>query len=500
MEAMPRSLFLIVALACATACLKPNPRYCESDEDCPQWGYDYCDLHGIWPESEGIGHTCIDNPIPDAGPDIQCTAGEFIQCTDSRTALHCDASGTSYATVACPSECDPTGGCRCEPDTSSCSDDVELLCASDGSASVSRCALGCNASGERCVDIEPSNGLGGFLDMTPGAPDVVLTSGAVIDTDQGRITDGDGAVIEVPAFQITSPAGGVPVRVFAVKSLRLDDTAIIGSRAAAFVSHRDILIEGIVRIEAGQVSDGACVGGDSRSQTMSCGGFICPSVASGAGGGGFGTLGAAGGSARAGSLTASPGGAGISVGTDALVPLRGGCRGGRPNTNEAPARAGGALQLSSRTIIKLVEGTEAFLDAGGMGGVGGGGSGGGVLLEAPRVVISNRTGVVANGGAGGCAGHAGEDGNRSKSVALGNDCADITSSAIEAGPGGNGAAGGNLATPGGSINSSVADKFHIAGSGGGGAGRIRVNVPSPVDFQTFGTVSPTPSVGVLATR
>ncbi len=62
--------------------------YCETDQDCADNpGRPYCDVTGVWPQSEGIGKTCIGSPfdagipdagIPDAGdPDAMLTWSPF---------------------------------------------------------------------------------------------------------------------------------------------------------------------------------------------------------------------------------------------------------------------------------------------------------------------------------------------------------------------------------------------------------------------------------------
>jgi hypothetical protein len=502
----------VASVASFVACKAYDPLYCNLNKPCSDPERPFCDLNGEYEASEGIARTCIPDPgtdedagtedsgtgSPDAG---LCAPGEFIQCTDVNIAVYCNENGSELVTLECDSECDPDNqGCFCGPETSSCSNNQTIHCRGDGSVEeIESCPLGCNDTGERCVDVNPSNGLAGYLDMTDSAPIVVLSSGAIIDTDAGTIENGDGTMIDVPAFQLSAPPGGVTVRVFAVKSLTIADALITGERALAIVSDGDILIGGHVRILAGASDEGTCVGGAVAVDGCD---FLCAAV-SGAGGGGFGGSGGPGGDATAREHSAVGGAAGAIAGNASLIPLLGGCAGGGNEQFEGGS-AGGALQLVSRTLIQLQDGPgQAHLNAGGRGGNPafganfGGGSGGGILLEAPRVVLSSGTSMVANGGGGAsyCPGNA-EDGSLSGTPAQGGGvgCDDF-----EYGPGGKGGARLFAATAGVSVSHNVPGAAW-AGGGGGGVGRVRVNVPVEGDFVGSTGVSPSPSVGSLATR
>jgi len=499
-------------------CTKTDPLYCDEKNPCTDPERPFCDLDGDYPASEGIGRTCIADPEPEpdagrdpdggpdggGGPDASfCTAGEFVQCTDGDTAIYCNEQGSEYVSVDCNSDCSPEqAGCYCEPESSICSSDQTIHCGGNGQVEeIEACALGCNDTGERCVDVNPSNGLAGFLDMTDDAPVVVLSNGASIDTDNGTIQDGDGALLDVPTFQISPPAGGIPILVLAVKSLVAGDTTIIGGRALAIVSDGDILIGGHVRILAGATEEGSCLGGLAGSD--GCAGFLC-AVVSGGGGGGFATAGGDGGNASLGELFAAGGNGGATRGTSSLVPLLGGCRGGGLSATQG-GDGGGAIQLVSRTLIRVEDGTgEAHLNAGGKGAENGfgAGSGGAILLEAPRVVVSSGTSIVANGGGGGAngCGTDAEDGTLDTYAARG---AGIGCEDPKFGSGGD---GGARSRPSAEDGSDVTQKsppasFSFGGGGGGGIGRIRVNVPVPSDFVAASNAhSPSASVGSLATR
>ena len=386
-----------------------------------------------------------------------------------------------------------------------------LTCDGQGNiTSTMPCALGCQAAEQRCRKVDPSNGLAGALDDAAGATELVLSGTTTIDTDAGTIVDATGA--RSPLTQTLT--AGLPVALFVIKarSITAGPINVVGTRALALVADGTITFNGTVSVDAARDVPGpgaitnqvACQGGAGGAGTTD--GYP------GGGGGGFGTAGGQGGAA-----VGQLGGTGGSVvGNVELVPLRGGCSGGggKAGTLDAdpalsdPGGGGGALQVVSNTSI--VVGSSAFLSANGAGGKGytgsmnifcsttapcgigeGAGSGGAILLEAPTIAFDATAGVVANGGAGSCAttGSA-PAGGLNNTPAPGPVCGGDT------GKGGNGGAGSTAATNGGDgINDDP-----VGGGGGGGTGRIRVNLPSGVQFQTTAVVSPPASVGVLGTR
>ncbi len=513
------TLVLLIVLPAAPACKVYDPLYCDGPDGCTDPARPYCDLEGEYPASEGIARTCIADPFADAGPDgggggpdgggaagLSCEPGSFLECSDGDTAVYCDDEGTATVPVECGSECNADEQlCYCEPETRTCSGDQLIQCSTDGKVDdIVTCPLGCEEIGARCFDVEPSNDLAGYLDMTADAPEVTLTNGAVIDTDAGTITNGDGSLVDVPDFQISAPSGGVAIRVFAVKSLAMADTTATGSRAVAMVSNGDILVRGHLWAGAGSTSQGNCVGRDvTYANDPKEGPFS--GATSGAGGGGFATAGASGGTAAVGKFTAAGSAGGSAIGNSALVPLRGGCAGGDvPDLHEGGV-GGGAIQLVSRTLISIEDSSsQAFLDAGGRGGEGqtggsGGGSGGGILLEAPRVAISSGTAVVANGGGGGAGCSDGEDGQLSGQAAEGGSgCTDQPT--LRFGDGGTGGALSAPPSPGDDESHPDTSALVFAGAGGGGIGSIRINVRMPAELSAAGIVSPEPTVGVLGTR
>ena len=390
---------------------------------------------------------------------------------------------------------------QCTPSSTSCSGSTLTVCDGLGQIdSTSTCPLGCHTSGTRCNDVDPSNGLATYLDMTPSGGDITLPSGSTIDTDTGQVRDDTNALVSVDSYDVAAPTDGVAVRVLRVKSLSMGDVAVNGATALAIVSDGDITITG--KLDVGGIHSlpgpGAysCAAGDfSKSGNE----------AAGSGGGGFASSGREGGSTA--SLTG--GSSGTVNGNAQLVPLRGGCAGGGgPDYFSGNYRSGGggggAVQLVSRTEIRLMGSGELDLSGGGGGylkgplefggggyvGAGlGGGSGGAALLEAPVVQFESGTGVHANGGGGGCAFAYGSDGTLTTSVTPGATCSGR-------GNGGYGAGKLSTAGPGGS---QVSGDPQSGGGGGGGQGRIRVNA-STYNPLTGSITSPTVSTGTLGTR
>lgn len=420
-----------------------------------------------------------------------CAPDEFLRCDGDGAAVHCNDDGSGEVAVACDEICSDTlGGCTCEPGAMRCEADQLRRCSADGMLSVSTCALGCTTDGERCVDVDPSNGLATFLDMALDGPDLVIPDDATINSGNGEIRVG-GRIIAAPSAVLAGQSGGVDIRVFWVRSLRLGRSSTSGGPAIAFVSAGDISINRELSARAGGShpagvgSRGQCEGDDDCA---------------GSGGGGFGSAGG-----RGGSSASNTGALGGEVSGNAeLVPLRGGANGGEGDDRCTPfscspckGRGGGAIQLVSRSEISVSEGA---IDAGGQGSspdpvpidgnvlACGGGAGGGILLEAPVIEIGFGAAIVANGsgGSGGCSVE-GQHGGISDERAPGGLCASL-------GDGGAGAAGNLPALNG--ANNSVA-----AGACGGGVGRIRINTTAGgLTIDRGGIVSPAPSVGVIRTR
>lgn len=363
-----------------------------------------------------------------------------------------------------------------------------VRCNSDGTAEVREtCALGCNAAAVRCNDVNPSNSLASFLDMTTGEPDLDLGAAAVLNTDDGTVMVDGHPVVVRSATLAQAPAPSI--RVFMVHSLNAIQVTATGRNALAIVSNGDVKVSGVFAASAssntpgpGAFNDGACKGAPGGPP-------VAGGVAGGAGGGAFGLGGGKGGSAMNDNGTSAGGNGGTATGSPTLVPLRGGCDAGTVGASLFGA-GGGAIQLVSRTKITV----SGFVAANGSS-ASGGGSGGGILLEAPAV--ENTGAVVANGGggAGGCLfPRAGEDGRLDTIPASGGTACDIGNGR----DGGSGGAGSQGARNG--LSLSVAGTGPaFAGAGGGSVGRIRVNTVAG-GLSGNGAFSPNPTTGLIGTR
>jgi hypothetical protein len=214
-------------------------------------------------------------------------------------------------------------------------------------------------------------------------------------------------------------------------------------------------------------------------------------ISAGGGGAGYRHAGGGGGS----HLLAAGGAGGTADPAPGPMPLRGGCPGGSPASQQmgSPGAGGGAFQISVSGEL-FVSGVLSVSGAGGNGGDAnneagyGGGSGGTLVLEGDRITLTDTAKLTANGGGGG--------GGAATGIASGGTGADgATASAQPAGggnptansgPGGAGGAGTSLPVPGGS---SLNDNG--AGGGGGSAGAIFVrSSPAVCSVSQLAVVSP----------
>ncbi len=434
MVMMKRSL--AVAVLALVGCGTKRVNVCTSDADCKDPSYPFCDVNGEYPASGGENNSC----------------------------------------TVVPDNC-PVDRCGCTPNAVlSCSGDQLTTCAADGkSTTTNTCALGCAADGTRCLTFEPSNGLGGALAMASGEPDVVLPSGAKIDTDLGTIVDGNGVPVAITSTLIAQ-TGGPNIRAFIAHSMTVNDLSVHGAAALALVAPEAITIQGVVDAAA----HASTAGPGAESSPFACASLVVQefdcgtptvTVTPSSGGGGDGVAGGNG----HGEGNTSSGGTAVS----GFTPLYGGCRGGDllSTSNATVGRGGaggGAVEIVSLRSITLT-GT-GFLSVGGGGGSSscGGGSGGVVILEAPAVQLNGgSTGVTANGGAGGGCSVNGADGTTTLAAAAAPMC---TSGGYSAGAGGTATtAPGNSAqcAPGGGVTCLACDPSPYGG-GGGSVGRARI--------------------------
>ena len=468
-----------LALLFVLGCTEQNPNFCDAEEQCSN--NRFCNLELNACEAE------------------LCTPGVATGCSgDGLSAVVCNATGQAFEEQACEFACNATRGqCNeCDAGVRLCDTETSVdhltICAADGTLEDSRdCLLGCRAEGDSCVDVDPSNGLAVDLDDIDRdgiTVNLVLGEGYQVDSDGVILDEADMPIPGVDS-RLVSQGGELPIRVYRVRSLSVEGSvSIIGANPVAFVSDRDIVIDGIISLFSGRITDRAqniCVGADPQTDNNDD---------SGGGGGGFGGGGGDGGDADGANGAAG----GNSHGSQGLVPLVGGCNGGQGVGITAGGAGGGALQLVSRQTIR-------FMAAGGISAVGGGGgfemvagtsaasgggSGGGVLLEAPRMEFVSGSFVSANGGGGGCANTSGTSGLMSEARAPGATCN---------APSGNGGDGGSEDNQNADNGTDGSGNGASGGGGGGGIGRIRGNLAiGEILPQAF--FSPRPSNGNIGTR
>jgi hypothetical protein len=415
--------------------------------------------------------------------------------------------------TACGSVTEAGPSAACTPNTTVCASGQLTACSDNGTVqSTEACAIACAASGDRCQELDPANGLAAELDGAGAGPDAVFSTGdTVFNSDTGDVTS-NGVPFTVPSMLHSQGSGLPQIRVFQFKSLAIrTHTTITGANAIALVSRGDVEIAALIEIAGRGVTPApgaitapsACQGGDSSVADPTGSTTRVP----GAGGAGFGTAGGNGGSAIRSGASQAPGGAGGGIaGVVTLEPLRGGCRGGNVLSPQdafwvtSGGGGGGALQISSRTRITVA--AAGIIDAGGGGAEGrksgaGGGSGGALLLEAPQVSVDGT--LAVNGGGGSCFNANGEDGQiayRAGSLeARGGSC----NAANGVGSGGNG--GTKDMAPTNGVNASTTTAVPVGGGGGGAAGRIHVKtVAGTFTKGSMSLVSPLASEAMIHVR
>jgi hypothetical protein len=491
----------LVGLVLAAGCTARNARYC-GDGVCVDPAYPYCDLDGAL---EGEPRTCIA---------VDCTPGDFVAChADSE--LRCNQTGTSYDATQCELGCDAaTNGCRlCEPNQTACTNGQVATCDASGMVTSSTaCPLGCFEDQPRCREIDPSNGLAPYMAMAGSGPDLVLENATLI-IPAGRVESASGPM-DLQSVKVAASPGGVPIQVFPVRSLtivgnldiRTDGLGFAPQPAVAFLVYGEVRVDGSIALRGynrspppGAVMSGPCIGSPGALDVGGSVGFWA-----GGGGGGGATQGGAGGGYP--QHPGSPGGSAF-LNPD-LQPLRGGCSGGSPDVTLTPTYGGGALQITSRSGIRLgpnatiqANGDSGYIDQG-QGTPGpetvptGGGSGGAILLEAP--VISFDSGVVlaANGGSGASGDGVPGSPATGRTPALGGTC-------TVAAPCTNGGDGGSSTGPGRTAASiTLTGLLELyTGGGGGSVGYIRINTKDGIYTKANDVFeSPSPSAGSLMTR
>lgn len=432
--------------------------------------------------------TCL---LPDGGTIRDPSAPEAARdagTVDVGVVVDTGVDASPIEPVDAGDESPADSGCSFDP---FCREDTFVSCRA-GSVEEDDCVLGCDGMAGRCRVLVPSNLPEDICERAARSFELIVTSGTerVIDTstDCELIVPQEGAPdlcvhlhrnIRVETEALLRAAASVPTVSRALVLVAADEVHIAGRVDASWQPANAVDTSGPGRDGAGAVTEGA--GGDSTTYE------------GGGGGGSFGT--------RGGRSTGVNGAlAGEPYGTNALVPLVGGSRGGSAATTVGSGAtgggAGGALQIVACGSMRFT-GVISANGAGGQGGQkvasppiaegAGGGTGGAVLLEAPTFTDFTGT-IVANGGGGGGAIAASVPGSARTGEAGRLDGERAQGGAGNRGTGGLGASVTGPATGGTS-----------SAGGGGGAGRIRINAANATDV-TAATISPTPSLGVVEAR
>ncbi|HEY1546859.1 MAG TPA: hypothetical protein VGG28_03530 [Kofleriaceae bacterium] len=378
---------------------------CDSNTDCTNPAYPFCDVNGAYPPSDGTKNIC----------------------------------------TIVPPDC-PVDQCGCQPGAASCGSDQIVTCNADGSSeTTTSCALGCGSDGLTCASFTPSNGLGPILTQAGSAADFVVPTGATIDTTTCQISMSGATILS--GSLVAQSAGKICA--FAALDFTIGDVSASGLYPLAFVAASDITVSGVLDAGGKNTTQGPgaqpigsqCDGGEVYSTKCNAGEVPQALVCSeGAGGGGGATAGGSGATdTYIATVASNPGStSGGAIVAAQFSPLMGGCSGGSGSdtitnpqgtilgfVSDPGGAGGGAVQLVSGTSIELV----GIVNVGGGGGAAigsaigsdgatvyydyqstGGGAGGAVVIETPALTIGPGGGYAANGGGGAGCGVSGTDG------------------------------------------------------------------------------------------
>ncbi len=338
---------------------------------------------------------------------------------------------------------------------------------------------------------------------TDGPAIEVLTGKAVLNTDDGTLTNGT-TTIDIES-EVTAD-----VRVVWTRGLHIAAGArirVIGSFPLSIIATGAITIDGSLD-GAGHASspiDGDTPAGANPAACNVAGAGVgqpcADQGASGGGGGSFaemGGQGGGGGDARnCGAFTGPvPGGTGGAALTMRPSNLRGGCPGAIGGLSTLVGSVaghlgsgGGAIALVARDSL-TIGGMVNVGGAGGggctkRGGGGGGGSGGMIVLEGSTVSVTTAGRVSANGGGGGggCDMNTGGDGTD------GTDSGMAASGGPNEGSGSDGGDGGAR----GDLPQTADVSSRGGGGGGGGVGFVRIHSALGPGLAEPGSISPPPS-------
>ncbi|MDP3234128.1 MAG: putative metal-binding motif-containing protein [Myxococcales bacterium] len=362
--------------------------------------------------------------------------------------------------------------------------------------------------------IQPSNVTLADINAVPSLAHFNVTCSSILNLNPVSIRSTTSCPAPtLPDFTVVSQTNGPTLVLFVMDRFTIASSVTLrvnrgpmgttGGRAAVFAVKGDATINGTLDVS---VQDGAINGTYVLESGAGGEGSFCPTstvgvaLGSRSGGGHGGAFGGASGSGGRGGDNGGAGAAGRAAGgTEALMPLRGGCPGSRGGNAAASryGRAGGAVQLWVRGLLVingaiLASGGRGFASQEEGGGGGGGGSGGGILVEATTLNLGASAILAANGGSGAEGsslgdGRNGQNGTVGVSTAPGGTGANVCG-----GFGGRGAARAGGSTSGQDGNS---DCFNLGGGGGGGgsAGRIRLNTLNPCAITMGARISPQPT-------
>lgn len=371
------------------------------------------------------------------------------------------------------------------------------------------CALGCAPIAEpHCIELAPSNGVP--VSLLAGATADLSGRDLDFNTDDGSVTRDGGmpyraagpGVIAGIGFTVIDKMGVFTFHSAIVPALvsSSDDWDSDGANALVLFAATTINVAG--RIDAGGHGTNAGPAGFNGGTTASmfgCRGHagLWQSAGVGEGGGGGGGRTAGGDGAPSTGSTFGAGGSSCTQPT--TIPLRGGYGGGAggfdmvASTGHGGSGGGGGgavalVAMESITITGQVTspGEGGASPTSGDGG-GGGGAGGAILIESPVVTIAGA--VTANGGGGGAP--SSTPGQRGHIA----DTSAAQGGTFDSGVGGRGGTG--AITPGTGTTAAVGTDAR-GGGGGGAAGRTQIKARSRTI--TGAVLSPTPTLGDIATQ
>ena len=249
-------------------------------------------------------------------------------CSDGNNCTINDACAGDGGCAGMPVTCTPT---QCQNPSTTCDTggtciftarDGQTCDAGTGGAATCNTSANCIATPLNLFPFTPSNFTEAQLPADAGTGITVSCTTTLNTSGTPAITNG-GCVVMPPYSIITQ--GGESTLLIRVPSLAINSgqtLLITGTRPVIFAVTGNVLVDGTIRVRAGN-GPAACGNGGNGNNSGSGSGN------GGGGGGGFGTAGATGGTAGGGGA----GGAGAQNGAPTLVPLRGGCSGGNGTSN-----------------------------------------------------------------------------------------------------------------------------------------------------------------------